>query len=396
MLVEIVKKQVEGLRMEKRWMTCFSDKFRNPWDNNRPSGPSGGGDGDEIDELLNMARNFQRRMGNNFRQNFGRAPESGGGRSPYQFIKIAAGVVAVLWLSTGFYTIQPDEEGVVMTLGKYSRTSYPGLSYKLPDPIESITKVSVTRVNKEEVGFRSAGKRITTRAELIENTVFSESQMLTTDENIVDINFEVQWQISSAKDYLFNVRDLMGENTVKTVAESAMREVIGLTKVSDVLAEERSKIESMAKISMQAMLDNYQMGVRVMRVQLLRVDPPQEVIDAYRDVQNAKQDKEREINQAYAYRNDIIPRARGEAEKILQEAAAYKYKVEAEATGEANRFSHIYDEYRSAKEVTRKRMYIEALEETLMNVDKILIEKSASNQLLPHLSVNDFKTKKEQ
>ncbi len=362
------------------------DQFKNPWD--KKQNPSKdqklGNDFDDIFELI-------KKIGK-------KAEGAFGGNGPnlnFKIIKFAVLGLVILWFLSGFYTIQPDEEGVVVRLGKYNRTSEPGLNYRAPYPFESITKVSVTRVNKEEIGFRSAGRRITTREQLIENTIFTESQMLTTDENIVDINFEVQWQIHSAKDYLFNVRDLMGENTVKVVAESAMREVIGLTKVSDVLAEERSKIETMARASMQTMLDNYQMGVRVMRVQLLRVDPPQEVIDAYRDVQNAKQDKEREINQAYAYRNDIIPRARGEAEKIGQEASAYKYKVVAEATGEAKRFNHIYEEYKGAKEVTKKRMYIETLEEILPNIDKILIEKNAAGNVLPHLPISELKSKKE-
>jgi membrane protease subunit HflK len=380
----------------KKLGILLSDKFRNPWDKDRDQPSSSKGGGPDLDDLIDLAKNFQNKLGEGFRGGFNNKPDGMGGGFNKKVIKVIIGGALALWLSTGFHTIQPDEEGVVMTLGRYSRTNDPGLHYKMPGPIESVTKVSVTRVNKEEVGFRSAGKRITTREQLIENTIFSESQMLTTDENIVDINFEVQWQIHSAKDYLFNVRDLTGENTVKTVAESAMREVIGLTKVSDVLAEERSKIETMARASMQTMLDNYHMGVRVMRVQLLRVDPPQEVIDSYRDVQNAKQDKEREINQSYSYRNDIIPRARGEAEKITQEAASYRYKVVAEATGEAKRFSQIYDEYKNAKEVTRKRMYIEALEDVLANVDKILIDKNMSGNLLPYLPLNELKNKKEQ
>jgi membrane protease subunit HflK len=373
----------------KKHLLHLSDKFRNPWDNDDKKSPQ---NRDDFEDLLKKGQEKLTRLFRKRQFNGG----SGGGFPDFTNKKTIIVIIAsafVIWLASGFYTIQPDEEGVVTTLGKYSRTSGPGLNYKLPSPIEKVTKISVTRVNKEEIGFRSAGKRITTREQLLQSTVSSESQMLTTDENIVDINFEVQWLISNAKDYLFNVRDLPPENTVKAVAESAMREVIGLTKVTDVLAEERSKIEQEAKKLMQTMLDNYHMGVKVLRVQLLRVDPPQEVVDAYRDVQNAKQDKEREINRAYAYRNDIVPRARGEAEKVTQDAEAYRQRVVAEATGESQRFSSIYEQYKNAKEVTRKRMYLEAMEEVLSNVDKIILDKNASNNLLPYLPLGEINKK---
>ncbi len=213
-----------------------------------------------------------------------------------KFIFLGLIFVLIIWLSTGFYTIQPYEEGVVLRFGKYNRTSLPGLNYKLPSPFEMVEIESVTRINKEEVGFRSSGKKITSRAELLQNTLSYESQMLTTDENIIDVNFEVQWKINDIKKYLFNVYDNKDENTIKFVAETAMREIIGLTRITDVLAKEKDKIGQDVKNLMQNILDSYDIGVSVMGVQLLRIEPPQEVIDAYRDVQNAKQDKEREIN----------------------------------------------------------------------------------------------------
>jgi modulator of FtsH protease HflK len=354
--------------------------FQNPWD-------------DDPNDLEQAIKKSQKKIASLF----------GGGSGDFNFPvdlkKIVTTVILVVaagWLSTGFYTIQPDQQGVVMRFGEYSRTSSPGLNYKLPSPIETVTKVSVTSINKEEIGYRSKGMQISSKTQLLQNTVANESQMLTTDENIVDINFDVQWRILDAKEYLFNVRDKEGENTVKNVAESAMREVIGLSEVTDVLAEERSSIEQRVKTLMQHMLDNYKMGVNIERVQLLRVDPPQYVIDAYRDVQNAKQDKAREINKAHSYRNDIVPRARGEAEKILQEADAYKQKVVAAAKGEAERFNTVYEQYRAAKDVTRKRMYIETMEEILANVDKIIVDKSASN-VVPFLPLNEInKTKDKQ
>lgn len=370
----------------------MSDKFNNPWDDN-------GKNKGNIDDMLKKSQDkfieFLKQKGGNQRKknnddggdgfgfNFGDVPTK-------KIIALVGLVLLFLWLSTGFYTIGTDEEGVVMRFGSYSRTSPAGLNYKLPAPIETVTKISVTRINKEEVGFRSSGQRITTREMLLKNTVSNESQILTTDENIVDINFEVQWLISDAKNFLFNVRDLQGENTVRNVAESAMREVIGLEKINDVLAEERSRIEVQARNLMQSMLDNYGMGVKVVRVQLLRVDPPQEVIDAYRDVQNAKQDKEREINQALAYRNDIVPRARGEAEQLIQNAEGYKQKVIAEAQGEAQRFTSVYSQYVTAKDVTRKRMYLETMEEILDGMNKFVLDNKSSSSVVPYLALPEL------
>lgn len=363
------------------------NKFKNPWEDDNKTKSNLGKD--EIGDLIN---NFKDRINRLIqKRNLNKFDKQPSNINLSKIILIVFAIIITLWFLTGFYIIQPDEEGVVITLGKYNRTSSSGLNYKLPNPFETLTKVSVTRVNKEEIGFRSAGKRITTREQLLQNTVSTESQMLTTDENIVDINFEVQWQISSSKDFLFNVKDSGNENTVKTVAESAMRESIGLTKIGDVLAEERSKIETDAKILMQAMLDNYKIGVKILRVQLLRVEPPQEVIDAYRNVQDAKQDKEQEINKAYAYRNDIVPRARGESEKILLESDGYKQQVIAEATGDAQRFTSIYNQYKNAKEVTRKRMYLETIENILSNVDKIILDKNSSSNLLTYLPLLDQK-----
>lgn len=359
----------------------MSNKFKNPWDDNK-----------EPEDLDAIIRKSQEKITNLFKG--GQSGGSGDGFFDNLGLKkiliIVGGGALALWLSTGFYTVQPDEEGVVLTLGRYSRTTTPGLNYKFPDPFETVTKVSVTRINKEEVGFRSAGRRITSKAMLLESTVSTESQMLTTDENIVDINFEVQWMITDPKDYLFSVRDLSGENTVKVVAESAMREVIGLAKVTDVLAEERNKTEQDAKILMQTMLDTYKMGVKIVRVQLLRVDPPQEVIDAYRDVQNAKQDKEGEINKAFAYRNDVVPRARGEAERLLQDAEGYKQTVIADAKGESARFNSIYSQYKSAKDVTRKRMYLETMEAILSGMDKIIMDKNTGGNTVPYLPLGEI------
>ncbi len=371
-------------------------KFENPWDNKKKRGK------DELDDIIKKGQ--QRLI--NFLNQKGEDERKGGGGGNFegpnfgmflnQKILLVIGLVLlVMWLSTGFYTVQPDEKAVVMRFGKYSRTAPSGLNYKLPYPIETVTILSVTRVNKEEIGFRSNGKKLLGNDDHLEQNLRNESKILTTDENIVDINCEIQWIIDDAEKFLFNVRDLYNENTVKITAESAMREIIGLSTISNVLAEERSKSEQDAKALMQKTLDSYNMGVKIIRVQLLRVDPPIEVIDAYRDVQNAKQDKEKEINQAFAYRNDIIPRARGEAEKILQEAEGYKKQVIANAQGETQRFSAIYEQYRNAKDVTRKRMYLETMEQILDGMEKIIVDKGSANNVVPYLPLNELmKSKK--
>ena len=374
-----------------------TSRFENPWDNKKKPGK------EELDDIIKKG---QQRLVHFLNQKGSKNKGGGNGGGNFDgpdfsnFINqksllIAGLVILVMWLSTGFYTVQPDEEAVVMRFGKYARTSPSGLNYKMPYPLETVTKISVTRINKEEIGFRSSGKRISSREELLEHTVSNESQILTTDENIVDINFEVQWIIVDAKKYLFNVRDLYNENTVKSTAESAMREIIGLSTISNVLAEERSKSEQDTKNLLQRILDSYDMGVKIVRVQLLRVDPPQEVLDAYRDVQNAKQDKEKEINQAFAHRNDIVPRARGEAERFLQEAEGYKKQVIANAQGEAQRFSSIYEQYRTAKDVTRKRMYLETMEGILEGMEKVIIDKGSASNVVPYLPLNELmKSKK--
>lgn len=360
--------------------------FQNPW-------------GDEPDDLEQTIKKSQEKIINFFNKHskstFNKESGSGGGfefpQDNKKMLQIVAGVLLAGYLSTGFYTVQPDEQGVVMRLGEYNRTSSSGLNYKLPAPIERVRKVSVTNIIKEEVGFRAKGQQLS-RQQLLQSSIPTESQMLTTDENIVDINFEVQWRKADAKKYLFNVRDVRGENTIKNVAESAMREVIGVSSITKILAEERSEIEHKVKDTMQSILDNYDMGVNIERVQLLRADPPQNVIDAYRDVQNAKQDKERLINQAYSYRNDIVPKARGEAEQVLQAAEGYKQTVIAEARGESKRFSSIYDQYRYAKDITRKRMYIETMEEVMSNLDKVIVDKGASG-VVPYLALPELKNK---
>lgn len=355
-----------------------------PWgDNNKGQGPWGGNNNQggshnspppppDIDKILQQGKD-------QFQQMFG------GGKKSFLLI----GLIAVLvWLSSGIYVIDEKEQGVVLRFGHFHRTSVPGLNYHLPRPIERLIIVP-TVVNQIEVGFRTTGSRggsasSTTRA------VPEESLMLTGDEKIVETQFEVQWRVDSPQDYLFNVRD--PEDTVKSIAESAMREVIGRTYLADAIAqgEGKLKIQDETFELIQAILDEYQAGIAIQQIQLRKVDPPQRVMDAFIDVINAGKDQQRFRNEAEAYRNDILPKARGDADRIILEAEAYREQTIAKAEGQAHRFLAIYNKYKDAKEVTRMRMYLETMEGVLEGVDKILLD-NKSGGVLPYLPLNEIK-----
>jgi modulator of FtsH protease HflK len=353
-----------------------------PW-GGRPGGGGGGPQPPDLEELL-------RRGQEKIRQIF---PGGGGGGGAGNFFankKAIAfvGMVAVaVWLASGFYRVQPDEQGVVLMFGALSRVTSPGLNYHLPYPIETVQTPSVERINRVEIGFRSAagtGPRAQGARE-----VPSEALMLTGDENIVDINFVVLWRISSAADFLFNVRE-PGE-TVKDAGESVMREILGQTEIADALAEGRRQIEDRAREMLQELLNDYGAGVQVTEVQLQKVDPPGEVIDAFRDVQRAQADRERLQNEAEAFANDILPRARGEAERLTQEAQAYRQEVVARADGDAQRFVAVLTEYHKAQDVTLRRIYLETMEDILTDVNKIIIDGPAQGAgVLPYLPLPDF------
>lgn len=286
------------------------------------------------------------------------------------------------WLISGFYKVETTQQGVVLQFGKLSETTQPGLNYHLPYPIESVLTPSVTQVNSIDIGFRTSrnGGR---RSEL------AESLMLTGDENIVNIDFTVLWRIKDAAEYLFNVDQPV--LTIKAVAESAMREVVGRTGLQQAITEGRLKVETDVMLRLQSILDDYKTGVEIRRVKLQNAEPPAEVIDAFRDVQAAEADKERAQNEALSYSNDIIPRARGEAEKMRQQAQGYKQRVIAEAEGEASRFISIYDEYAKAPYVTRQRIYLETLQEVFTGKSKIIIDnKGGGSGVVPYLPLNEL------
>ncbi len=277
----------------------------------------------------------------------------------------------VIWGLSGFYRVQPGELGVVMRFGKYVRDTPPGLNYHLPYPIETVVTPNVERINRIDVGMRQVEdiRRGTTMRDVPE-----ESLMLTGDENIVDVDFAVLWKIKpdGAANYLFNIQN--PEGTVKAVAESAMREVIGRSNIQPVLTGARQNIEAAVHDLMQKTLDEYKSGILVAQVQMQKVDPPAQVIDSFRDVQAARADLERAQNEAQTYANRVVPEARGRAAQINQNAEAYREQTVADATGQTARFKQVFEEYAKAPQVTRQRMYLETMERLLAGTDKIILD----------------------
>jgi len=330
------------------------------------------------DDMEDLAKKFQ----DGIKNMFGGSSKTPDAKKPITLFII--GAIAV-WALSGFYRVDADEQGVVLRFGKYTNMTQPGLNYHLPFPIESVMTPKVSRVNRIDVGFRSSGEG--SRAAIAD--IKEESAMLTGDENIVDINYSVFWVIKDASKYLFNVQDPIG--TIKVVAETAMREVIARKKIQVILTQGRAEIENEVQKIMQQILDTYGSGIDITQVQAQKSDPPTQVIDSFRDVQAAKADKERAQNEAEAYANDVIPRARGEAAKITQEAEGYKREVVAQAEGEASRFIAIYNEYAKAKTVTQERMYLETMEKVLSGVNKIIIDKQSGSGVVPYLSLPELK-----
>lgn len=363
-------------------------RTNSPWGKGPRSGNHGGGGNNPPPQppsppnLDDLFRKGQERFQTMF--------EGGSGNPKGGLLLVAAALV--LWLASGIYKVDTDEQGLILRFGEFHRLSMPGLNYHLPAPIETVDKVKVTTINRVEVGYRgTAPRRMGDEAR--QQSVTEESLMLTGDENIIDVNFQVQWKVEDAVKFRFNVRS--PELTVKPAAESAMREVIGRTIITGDLAEGRSKIERETKTLLQEILHAYGAGIQVVGLQLQKVDPPAEVIEAFRDVQTAKLDQERMRNEAEAYRNDIIPRARGQAERMLQESQAYREEVVARARGEAARFMSVYREYQVARDVTRKRMYLETMEEILRGMSKVVVDTNAkgANGVVPFLPLSELTRK---
>ena len=360
-----------------------------PWGNgngpNRPNpwgqGPQRGPDPQNSPDLEELLRRSQDKLKRVFPGGGGRG--GGGGRSSLGGIGgrgIALAVVAALIVYglTGFYRVGPGELGVELVLGRYQSTTQPGLNYNWPYPFGEVFTPDVLRIREVNIGTRGDGRG---------QDIPEESLMLTGDENIVDVNFRVQWRISDPANYLFNIED--PEGTVKQVAESAMREVVGRKNIQPILTQERQQIEQDVQALMQSTLDEYGAGVQVAQVQMQKVDPPAQVIDAFRDVQAARADQERFQNEADAYANEVVPQARGEAAQIVENANAYRDRVVAEATGQADRFLSVFEQYAKAPDVVRQRIYLETMERVLGRTDKIIIDQSQAGQgVVPFLPLD--------
>jgi len=312
-------------------------------------------------------------------------PGGGGGMGKSAWVLIVL-VLLVLWGLTGFYTVQPNQQGVVLRFGEWVQTKEPGWGWHWPYPIETVEKPSVTDVQQIDIGFQGATGNRGSRRDVEE-----ESLMLTGDQNIIDIDFTVQWKIADAGQYLFNIRD--PEATVKIAAESAMREIIGRTDIQPALTEARGTVEAETRSLLQDTLNEYEAGIEITELVLQDVQPPRAVIDAFNDVLRAQQDRDRLRNEADKYRNDILPRARGEALRQVQEAEAYKERLENEAEGEAERFLSVFTAYKQNPDVTRRRMYLETLQGVLSDTDKVILDGSTGQGggAIPYLPLNELR-----
>ena len=359
----------------------WSNQGGGPWGSGGGKGPwgsgpqpSGGSTPPDLEELLRRSQDKLRTV----------LPGGGLGGKGIALLLIGA---IVVWGLSGFYRVDANEYGVVLRFGKFDRYAQPGLNYHLPYPIESVVTPQVTVVRQIHIGMRLVEdlRRGTTIRDVPE-----ESLMLTGDENIVDVDFTVFWQIKpdGVSDYLFNVNQQ--EGTVKAVAESAMREVVGRTKIQPILTGARAGVETEVQELMQAILDKYGAGIIISQVQMQKVDPPQQVIDSQRDVQAARADADRAQNEAQTYANRVVPEARGRAAQITQAAEAYREQTVAEANGAAARFLKVYEEYKKAPDVTRQRIYLETMERVFGGADKIIMDTGAATGAVPYLPLPEL------
>lgn len=344
---------------------------RGPWGQG-PSGGGGGGGGPQKPDLEDMIRKGQDRI-----KQF---TPGGGGVSRPLIVLVVIVVLGFLIGRDSYYVVQPSQQGVVLRFGEFVRTDGSGFNFKMPF-IETALTPEVTRVQQTDIGFRRVGQDR-------RNDIKDESLMLTGDENIVDIDFSVQWKIAEAGKFLFQIKD--PAQTLRVVAESAMREVIGRTPIQAMLTTDKGLIEQEVRDLVQTTLDGYDAGIDIQGVKLQQVDPPGNVIDAFRDVQRAKADRERKKNEADAYANSIVPVARGEAAKMIEEAEAYKQQKIAEAEGEASRYAAIANEFARNPEVTGRRLYLETMEEVLKGMDKVIIDDKGGQGVVPYLPLNEL------
>ncbi len=342
---------------------------------NGPFGPNG--PIPDIDRLIQQAQAFIRGL-----LPGGRGLGLGGG------LILGAAIVA-LWLGSGLYRVEPDEQGVVLRFGAYQGLTLSGLRWHIPWPIERVLLPAVTRINRTEIGFRSgaSGGRIESGQDSAGRDVLAESLMLTGDENIIDIDVAVFWRIRGNEAYKFLFNASQPQDLVRGVAESSMREVIGRTPITPALGPARAQIESDVLHLTQENLDRYQVGIEITGVQLQKVDPPTAVIESFRDVQRASTDAERMRNEAESFHNDIVPRARGDAARLLAEAQGVKQATIAEATGQSQRFDVVLAAYRQAKDITLRRMYIDAMQNALSHARTLVVDDKLKG-LVPFLPLS--------
>ncbi len=373
------------------WEENGGNKGRNPW-GAPPSGGSGGKDrgpwggqggkpgsgrGPDQPDFDDLLSRLQTGMKDFVPGDFG------GGKA----ILAGAGALILLWMASGLYIINPGEHAVIQRFGAWTRTvDSEGLKYHLPAPIERVSKFNVNEIRTLNIGFtgpvgRGAGN-------VAARDIPEESLMLTSDFNIVDLDFVVQWNISSAEDYLFNIEN--PENTLRKAAQSAIREVVGQTRMFQIITTERGAVADQARAIMQKILDDYKAGINITQVLINSAEVHPDVQDAFQDVQSAKQDAEDVQNRAQAYREDIVPKARGAASRIVQEAQGYKESIIARASGDADRFNSVLSAYQSGQDVTKERIYIETMESVLKNAQKIILDDNGGKGVVPYLPLNEI------
>lgn len=340
-------------------------KTPNPWDDNDNDSSSGPWDDTPIIKSKAKVKIFKTPKPTNI---------------DFQWWWLALAVVGV-WLLSGFYSVQPNEEGIELRFGAYTESTTPGLHYHLPYPIETVRKVNMTQERSINLGVSDPQRGPA--------NLFTESHMLTGDENIVDVNLTIVWRIDNAKDYVFNMQS--PDETVNVAAQSVLREIVGQSQMLPIISGDRGKVEDETKEELQKVLDEFGAGIKIVRVKLQKADPPKQVVDAFNEVQRAKADMERFKNEAEAYRNEILPKSRGEAEQRLQNAQAYKQAIVAKAKGEAERFTSVYKAYKNGEEVTSKRMYLETMEDVMQKSDKVILGTDKDANVVPYLPLDQLK-----
>ena len=353
------------------WQNNDGGDNKNPW-GNRPGG--GGGQPPNIDEMIKKGQEQLKQA-------------MPGGFAGFGVIAL---VIVALWMLTGFYRVETDEKGVVLRFGKYQETTMPGLHWHMPFPVETVYTPNVTQERQIDIGLVTTNNNRRRGRQTIGDE--DESLMLTVDKNIVDIKFSVVWRIREADKYLFKLKD--PAETVADVAKAAMRRVVAKNKIEDIITTARDRIQREVLIGVQEALDLYDSGIDVRRIQISESTPPAQVVESFRDVDRAKSDRERFQNEAESYKNSVIPEANGTASQMVQEAEAYRAQVSARSDGEAARFLSVYNEYAKAKDVTRKRIYLETMEEIMSGMDKIIIQGGKDgNGVVSYLPLDQLKKK---